>query len=193
MGLLTTFVSEFLVYPIIRHKVPSILKKIGATSLILSLVSFATFIIKLAHFLWPSSEAVTEWIAVVLYSPVNGIVAQVFLTSLLEFMCAQSPYNKRGLLLASSIYTVFMSAGLGLVVGHTSHRSVYNTYKQSWCSFILISVKAVLCSVGFLLFCVAAHWYKRRVRDEDYSTQQVVEEVYDRYLTAAAHQGQMVQ
>ena len=37
-------------------------------------------------------------------------------------------------------------------------------------------------------FCVVAHWYKRRVRDEDYSPQRVVEEVYDRYLTAAAAQ-----
>ena len=38
------------------------------------------------------------------------------------------------------------------------------------------------------MFCVVARWYKMRVRDEDYSTQRVVEEVYDRYLTAAAAQ-----
>ena len=38
------------------------------------------------------------------------------------------------------------------------------------------------------MFCVVAHWYKMRVRDEDYSPQRVVEEVYDRYLTDAAAQ-----
>ena len=49
-------------------------------------------------------------------------------------------------------------------------------------------MKFVLLAIGFLLFCVVACWYKIRVRDEDYSTQRVVEEVYDRYLTAAAAQ-----
>ncbi len=29
-----------------------------------------------------------------------------------------------------------------------------------------------------------ARWYKRRVRDEDYNAHRVVEEVYDRYLSA---------
>ena len=42
--------------------------------------------------------------------------------------------------------------------------------------------------IGFLLFCVVVRWYKLRVRDDDFSTQRVVEEVYDRYLTAAAAQ-----
>ena len=48
-----------------------------------------------------------------------------------------------------------------------------------------VSVKAFICLIVFLLFCVAARWYKRRVRDDEYSTQQVVEEVYDQFLTAA--------
>ena len=185
-GLLTTFVSEFFAYPFIGNKLPSILKRIGATSLILTLVSFAFFVLKLVHTFWHSSKTITEWMAVVLYYSMNGILGQVLLTSLLEFMSAQSPYNMRGLLLSSAMYFVISSFGLGSVIGQSSHHSLQSTCKQLWCSLVMISVKSVLCLIGFLLFCVVARWYKRRVRDDDYSTQQVVEEVYDRYLTAAA-------
>ncbi len=38
--------------------------------------------------------------------------------------------------------------------------------------------------LGFILYCLLARWYKRRVRDEDYNAHRVVEEVYDRYLSA---------
>ena len=57
-----------------------------------------------------------------------------------------------------------------------------------WCSLrlILLSIKFIARLIGFLLFCVAACWYKKRVKDDDYSPHRVVEEVYDRYLTAAA-------
>ena len=62
----------------------------------------------------------------------------------------------------------------------------HNMCLQAWCSLIPSSVTTLTCFIGFLLFCVVARWYKMRVRGEDYSTQRVVEEVYDRYLTAAA-------
>ncbi len=48
---------------------------------------------------------------------------------------------------------------------------------------IVFVIKAVLSLLGFILYCVVARWYKRRVRDEDYNAHRVVEEVYDRYLT----------
>ncbi len=48
---------------------------------------------------------------------------------------------------------------------------------------ILFGIKAALSVLGFILYCLLAHWYKRRVRDKHYHVQTVVEEVYDRYLT----------
>ena len=47
---------------------------------------------------------------------------------------------------------------------------------------ILFGVKAAMSLLGFVLYCLLARWYKRRVRDEDYNAHRVVEEVYDRYL-----------
>ncbi len=48
---------------------------------------------------------------------------------------------------------------------------------------ILFGIKAAMSLLGFILYCLLARWYKRRVRDEEYNAQTVVEEVYDRYLT----------
>ena len=121
-----------------------------------------------------------------LYHSASGLLSQVFLSSFLEFMCAQSPYNMRGLLLSSAAPLMALSSAIGY---HGGRFLMAGLCEQSWCSQLIpFSVKTVLCFLGFLLFCVVACWYKMRVRDEDYSPQRVVEEVYNRYLTAAAAQ-----
>ena len=152
------------------------------------MICFVSFVLKLAEFVSHSSDGITEWIVLVLFYSVSGILVQVLLTSLFEFMCAQSPYNMRGLLLSLFVPLVHIASTL---TSDFVHSLIPKTcFTEPWCSLTLISVKMVLCLIAFLMFCVVARWYKMRVRDETYSTQQVVEEVYDRYLTAAAsHSG----
>ena len=152
----------------------------------LTLVSFVYFVLKLAHYLSHSSETATEWIVLVLYGSTSGLLGQMLLSSILEFMCAQSPYNMRGLLLSLVVPLAIISSGIGETFYYFLNNKIKSICTNPWCPLILVSVKVVICLVGFLLFCVVARWYKRRVRDEDYSPQRVVEEVYDRYLTAAA-------
>ena len=178
-----TLVHEFLVYPLFRNKFPSIQKRIGAAFLIMTFVCFICFVLKLALFLSFFNDITIEWIVTVLYFSGTGILGQVLLTSILEFMCAQSPYNMRGLLLSLVVQLILISCVLGTTIGQFLRKK---TIQLTWCTVLLFSVKTVICLIGFLLFCVVARWYKMRVRDDDYSTQQVVEEVYDRYLTAAA-------
>ena len=185
-GILGGIAYEFLVYPIVVNRLPSILKRIGTVILIMMLVNFLCFVLILTWFLSHPSETIMLFIARTLHQSIGGITLQVLMCSALEFMCAQSPYNMRGLLLsfllllASLIYVIGLEAGFFLV---------FRMCTQSWCfQLIPSSLKTVLCLIIFLLFCVAARWYKMRVRDEDYSPQRVVEEVYDRYLTAAASQ-----
>ena len=174
---------EFVVYPLIRNRLPSILKRIGVMSLVTTLVSFVCFILKLAHYLSHSSETATEWIILIFDNVIGGLLFQVLLTSVIELLSSQSPYNMRGML-ASFILSLVM---FSMIVGfNIRYQHTVTLCTQSWCSLVFISLKAALCLIGFLLFCVVAHWYKTRVRDENYSPQRVVEEVYDRYLTAAA-------
>ena len=63
---------EFVVYPCIRNKLPSSLKRIGTVSLLITLVSFICFVIKLAHYLSHSDESITGWITNVLYQGTSG-------------------------------------------------------------------------------------------------------------------------
>ena len=185
---LGTLVNEFLIYPFVRNKLPSILRRIGVASFITTLVSFVCFVLKLTHFLSNSSETTTEWIIYCVCHLTFVLVSQVLLTSVLEFMCAQSPYNMRGLLLSLVAPLAIISSSIGTAFDNFLNNKINSICTNSWCPLILVSVKVVICMLGFFLFCVVARWYKRRVRDEDYSTQRVVEEVYDRYLTAAAAQ-----
>ena len=185
-GLLGTLAYEFFVYPLIRNKLPSILKRIGFVSLLTITISFVCFILKLAHFLSHSSETTTKWIVYIIYYSTSGFLGQVLLTLVFEFMCAQSPYNMRGLLISLVAPLVSVSASIGTALGNLIDNKIEGICTKSWCPLILISVRIAFCLFGFLLFCAVAHWYKRRVRDEGYSPQRVVEEVYDRYLTAAA-------
>ena len=176
--------NEFVIYPLVGHKFPSILKRIGAVSLMTTLVNLVSLILKLAHYLSPSSVTATEWIFLISYHSLGGLLLQMLLTSIVEFLSAQSPYNMRGLLVSFILSLIVLSAMAGLAIGLFHSQKLCS---QLWCPLVLLSVKTVLCLLGFLTFCVAAHWYKGRIRDDD-SPQRVVEEVSDRYLTAAAAQ-----
>ena len=172
---------ELVIHPLVGSKFTSIRKRIGTVSLMITLVSLLCFIIRLAHYLSHSSEASTEWIVLILNYSIGSLLLQVLLRSMLEFMSAQSPYNMRGLLVSFLVYLLVFIVNTRVNISHT-------VCTKSWCFLIPFSVKTTLCLFGFLLFCVVARWYKKRVRDDDYSPQIVVEEVYDRYLTAAAAQ-----
>ena len=183
--LLTTLVVEFLIYPLAENIFPSILKRIAAVPLIFSIVSFFCLILVLTNnYLAELNETLIAWIVYILQFSMNGILFQMLFTSLLEYVCAQSPYNMRGLLVSF----VFPLSFLSLTIDQTVIEILKDgsCCAQPWFPLILLSVKSLTCFIGFLLFCVVAYWYKMRVRDEDYSPQRVVEEVYDRYLTAAA-------
>ena len=184
-GCLATFVYEFLIYPVVRNRLPSILKRIGGLSLLATLVTFVCFTLKLVRYLTHSKETVTEWIVHVLHQSTTGVLSLLLMNLILQFISAQSPYNMRGLLLSLVVVLLIVLDGIQAIF---SHYISINFCKHNWCALVAFSVKTVLSFIGFLLFCIVARWYKVRVRDDDYSPQRVVEEVYDRYLTAAAAQ-----
>ena len=90
-AILATFVFEFLVYPLAKNKLPNILKRITAVPLVFTLVSLVCFFLKLANYLSHSSEHTIALIVNVLHTVMSGILSQVLLTAVLEFICAQSP------------------------------------------------------------------------------------------------------
>ena len=187
-GFLGTLVHEFLIYPFVSSRLPSILKRIGAVSLMATFTATICCIVVFAHYFSNSSESATSWVVhiqLILHQSSSAVLLQFLLTLILQFMCAQSPYNMRGLLLSFVVIIILAFGGVQMIFGFYFKTKICT---QPWCPLISYSVQLALHIFGFLLFCVVARWYKLRVRDDDYSPQRVVEEVYDRYLTAAAAQ-----
>ncbi len=174
-AMLVTLISEFIVYPLVKMEPPSMLKQIG----------FACFINVVANIGILSAEVVSYFHDIQIWielasSIIGGLVHFSFLTnSILLFGCAQSPYNMRGLLVGFAFLLHASSLGLGELF----FTITVNLCDKCYNYIIYSSVMVVVTLFGFILYCLLARWYKRRVRDEEYNVHRVVEEVYDRYLS----------
>ena len=168
--MLVTLISEFIVYPLVKMEPPSILKQIG----------FACFIIVIVNIGILSAEVVSyyrdiqNWIEIA-SSIIGGLVNFSFLTNcILLFACAQSPYNMRGLLAGFAFLLHASSLVFGVVFFDITVKFCDKCYNY----IIYSSVMVAITLFGFILYCLLAHWYKKRVRDEEYNAHRVVEEVY---------------
>ena len=128
---------EFAVYPCIRNKLPNSLKRVGTVSLMITLVSFICFVIKLAHYLSHSDESITRWITNILYHGTNGLLFQALLTSVLEFVCAQSPYNMRGLIVSFVGPLLILSDAVSSIITYYFSHEIC---RKQWCSLVLFSI-----------------------------------------------------
>ncbi len=170
--IIALLVYEFLIYPFIKNRLPSILKRIGILSFLLFIFNSIKLIIAVSFFYL---EHFSQWYSLV-YSVPLCCVFVFLLNDVLEFVCAQAPYKMRGLLLGYVIFLYIISLVINITVlifGSESFRF----------SIRLSSVYTALSVIGFVLYCLLARWYKMRVRDEEYDVHRVVEEVYDRYLS----------
>ena len=177
---LGTPVYEFVIYPFVKNKLPSILKRIGIAAFLLVLINITYLILSVFQHFHIVASNYTIWLFVV-QQIILSFFSLLFLPSLFEFACAQSPYNMRtllvGYLLSITVFCFFVSNFTNVIVEKLCKSSPY-------CSIIDNSLASGLGVIGFLLHCILARWYKRRERDDIYSPHIVVEEVYDRYLSA---------
>ena len=166
---LGTIVYESLIYPFISSLLPTILKRIGIGAFLVALVNVTYLGVCIARYVHPDLN--WPWLRYPHYV-IAGVLKFIWLTSTLELVIAQSPYRMRGLSIGYFWCLVLLTDVL-----------LYRFCHGAFCNVLYGTVSAVFGIVGFVLYCVLAHWYKRRVRGETYYVQTVVEEVYDRYLT----------
>ncbi len=167
------------VYPLIRKKLPSILKRIGALLLLMVIVNITSLclaIISLAN----ASITVPVWSYIVcdvlVYA--NAILVMRYL---IEFTCAQSPFSMRGiisgLIVFLVIFVIHSAYGVSLLFDRIFCRSEYCLVSQHLVGFFFSLA-------GFCLHLIAARWYKNRVREEEYSVYQTVADTYEGYVQA---------
>ena len=166
---------EFVIYPFVAHRIPSALQRVGVSALLVMLGNCAWLILSIVGY--ASNISNWSWSSYP-YSIILAICLLLLLPSILEFVCAQSPYNMRGLLVG---YVWFVTSFVSIIVGIL--RNIFtDACIEPYCAIIYNVIATLLGVVGFVLYCVLAYWYKRRVRDDISTLHKWVEEVYDRYL-----------
>ncbi|XP_064396495.1 uncharacterized protein LOC135343420 [Halichondria panicea] len=167
-GIVATVVYEFALHPLVRNKVSRSIQRIGGAALFSLLQSILNLAITFSPY---------AWVSVFYTGTLSGFVFALLTNGILEFVCAQSPYNMRGLLTGYVMFILLLSLSLNYLIKFILiSRHIYLQYH------IVPSLLTALSLFGLVLYCLLARWYKRRVRDEEYNAHRVVEEVYDRYL-----------
>ncbi len=170
---------EVFFYSLIRKWVPSTLRRVGLAQ---CLITIASLILLVTSTIWyfyarPTTCMFTSngssplpvdhnWVKVLINILLNTF-GFVVLTAILEFVCAQSPYNLRGLLFGLVISVVLSSLLLGDGV-YTLWSELYQEKApdNSSCGVWFYLFTTILTTLGCVLWCVVAKWYKKRERDE---------------------------
>ena len=193
---------ELAIYPLARNWIPSTLKRVGIGAfgtIIVASVILSVDMVRHAHtnahtnatvecvFAESStSSSVVDidylWVGIVL-GIVIGIEVVTLYATLFEFLCAQTPYNLKGLIIGLS----FASA-LGL--SNALANATLTMWAHAWsqpvtyptCAFWFYLFIIVVTVVGLVMFGIVAKWYKKRERNELLHEQRFVEDYYDKYI-----------
>ena len=110
-----------------------------------------------------------------------GFASIVLYTSNLEFICAQAPYNMKGVLIGLSymLQTTFSVVGtIPFIAWSNAWLKILHTYSCG--TWYYLTTLLVAAGLSVLLSWIV-RWYKGRERDETLSTHTLIEDVYYKY------------
>ena len=185
---------EILIHRVARKLIPSTMKRIGISIFLVIVLSVITFSIDTAGHLhnhslpcmFRSNESSpvieTDYIWVdVLIQVLPAIQFMLYNIALFEFICAQAPYNLKGLVIGLA-YSVYSTAiPLAYIIYLAWDRGWKKTVTQPSCGFWYYPSIALTATLGLVIWCVVAKWYKRRERDEPAYEHTFVVDYYDKY------------
>ncbi len=96
-GMVWTIFYEFLLYSVIRNRLSSILRRIGIISLFITTLSIVFLILELLQNNYGDKLVAIKYVIIVLNSVSRGLLTMLLFSTMLELVCAQAPYNMRGL------------------------------------------------------------------------------------------------
>ena len=183
---------EMVIYPILRNHIPSMLKRIVISavigvipSLVLLSIDTAEHVDHTIPCMFVSNDSSTLQIYYLsVHIPITLLDTAWFIlfsTALLEFVCAQTPHNMKGLLFGVTNSVSYFNIPLGY--------GIFEAWKHYWrqpvthpsCGFWYFLSTALIAGGGVVIICIVAKWYKRRERDEPAYEHMFVEEYYERY------------
>ena len=188
---------ELAIYPLASDWIPSALKRagIGAFGTILfASIALSVDMVGHAHtnatvecmfVVNRTASSVVDidylWIGIPL-SVVSGIELATLVAALFEFLCAQTPYTMKGLIIGLALSAVALS--------HVLSSATVTMWVHAWsppvtyptCAFWFYLFIIVVTVVGLVMFGIVAKWYKRRERNELLHEQRFVENFYHKYI-----------
>ncbi len=181
-------VFDIIIQPLIRKFIPSTLKRVGLAHI---LMVCPTVILLAVSTVWyaantssgciftssdlPSLSFDHKWVEVPILLVYYGSFI-VLLTAILEFVCAQAPYDLRGLLVGLVHSAVLSSLLLGIVIDVSNE---YIGSSDSSCGVWFYLFTTITTILGCILWCAVAKWYKKRERDEPEMCRIFAENYYD--------------
>ena len=183
-------IYEVLIYPMIRNRIPSMLKRLGIGAILIIISNLILLSIDtIGHTAKPSASCMFNTSGISLdidYTWVgassNFLVAiqlLLYIVTIMEFTLAQAPYNMKGLLVGlvhSLIFSTF-PIGYGIFVAWDTKYKLTKHWKPS-CGFWFFLSQALYATLGLGVLYIVAKRYKRRQRDEIPYDRAVLEAVY---------------
>ena len=189
---------ELAIYPLARNWIPSTLKRVGIGAfgtILVSAVVLSVDMVGHAHITNAAVECMFVenrtaspiidvsylWVGIPL-GIVIGIELLTIYIPLFEFLCAQTPYNMKGLIIGLAVSAVALS--------HVLSGATVTLWVHAWsqpvsyptCAFWFHLFLILVTVVGLVMFCMVAKWYKKRERNELLHEQRFVEDFYDKYI-----------
>ncbi len=144
--MITTLLFELVIYPIIGHKLPTILKRIGIVSFLVTVISVLLLLLELVHH-YVEDENVVEWTKTILFNVSIGVL--IFLCgAVIELVCAQAPHNMRGLFFGYIAVIFFIALLIGNFVSIESQRLCDHCKN----SLIIFAIKTGISLFGCTVF-----------------------------------------
>ena len=175
-------VYHFIVYPLARKHIPSLLKMIGA-GLIVCLVSTVINTVVTANAFFSQNNISDTPQVPIYWIPVkellNGIGITVTLMYGIEFTMAQTPNRMRGIMMG------LVTAMMGWTTnGIVLFQYIVGIFKVTTQTYTLYSslVLPPLAIMMMIVFVIVAKRYKLRERERHVNIQAIVEEHYERYF-----------
>ena len=190
---------EFAIYPLTRNWIPSTLKRVGISALgtiIVASIALSVDMVVHSHtnatmhlecmFVKNTTSNSTVdinylWVSIPL-SIIIGIELLTLFVSLFEFICAQTPYDMKGLIIGLGFCALALSDALTGATLLTWVHAWLQPPTYPTCAFWFYLFVILVTVVSLVIFCIVAKWYKKRERNELLHQQRFVEDFYDKYI-----------
>ncbi len=104
---------------------------------------------------------------------IDGVALYMVAKAAMEFLCAQSPYSMKGLLIGVSYATVGLSIFFVSLMDLPFKQLFKHTKSNVGCATWFVLASLCVCGVSLLVICCIIKWYSRRRRDENIHNEQI--------------------